>query len=254
MTRSRAGIFERKKEGKETQEPDNGYNLEWNPEELFDEESYEAIDDTPIDHFKTMTGAAIPLKKVVIDTNMTVEDTEEDLDHNEEHILEEEIAVVDYHSDMKASGAAVRSSVEREENLAQAPIRETPASMAVQKSAESGTTLAAKKSADSPTTVPLRVDPKPLAGLVEYNISLQKKLIYPEQAIENSISGSVVLAFKISTEGKVKNIRVTRGLGYGCDEEAIRLVNISGDWIPGKINNTVQEMDGSITVVFKLPE
>jgi TonB family protein len=50
------------------------------------------------------------------------------------------------------------------------------------------------------------------------------KLRYPEKARSSNISGSVTVEFTVDKDGNTKNIFVVEGLGYGCDEEAIRVV------------------------------
>ena len=55
---------------------------------------------------------------------------------------------------------------------------------------------------------------------------IQKNMIYPKKAMENRIEGVVLLEYEVDDMGKVHNPKVANGLGYGCDEEAIRLVNL----------------------------
>ena len=63
-------------------------------------------------------------------------------------------------------------------------------------------------------------------------------LIYPQEALDNDISGRVVLEFDLSAEGESSNYRVVKGLGYGCDEEAIRLVKAYSGWVPAVDSRT----------------
>ncbi|VAX28047.1 Ferric siderophore transport system, periplasmic binding protein TonB [hydrothermal vent metagenome] len=81
--------------------------------------------------------------------------------------------------------------------------------------------------------------------------SLQSKIIYPKEAKAKNIEGKVFIKCKITTEGLVEEIKVVKGLGFGCDEEAIRVVK-SSRWIPGKINNRPVEIDVTIPLIFKL--
>ena len=55
---------------------------------------------------------------------------------------------------------------------------------------------------------------------------IKRELKYPEEALKEKIEGSVSLKFEIDHFGKVHHIKVVSGLGYGCDEEAIRLVGL----------------------------
>jgi TonB family protein len=51
-------------------------------------------------------------------------------------------------------------------------------------------------------------------------------LRYPEEALKNNVQGSVTVKFDIDAFGKVTDSVVTHGIGYGCDEEALRLVKL----------------------------
>jgi TonB family protein len=55
---------------------------------------------------------------------------------------------------------------------------------------------------------------------------LKKNLTYPEEALKNKIEGDVIIKYKVSDNGEVFDYAVVKGLGYGCDEEAIRLIKM----------------------------
>lgn len=55
---------------------------------------------------------------------------------------------------------------------------------------------------------------------------ISKNLRYPEAAKEHKIEGTVTLNFTINYQGKVTDVKIISGLGYGCDEEAIRVVKL----------------------------
>jgi TonB family protein len=50
----------------------------------------------------------------------------------------------------------------------------------------------------------------------------QSTLSYPRSAQDNNISGTVVVLFDIDSNCRLTNIRIEKGIGYGCDEEAIK--------------------------------
>lgn len=50
------------------------------------------------------------------------------------------------------------------------------------------------------------------------------RLRYPEKAKASNITGSVTVEYTVDKDGSTKNISVVKGLGYGCDEEAIRVI------------------------------
>ena len=55
---------------------------------------------------------------------------------------------------------------------------------------------------------------------------IKKNLRYPEEAIENKVEGTVAVEIDIDVYGKVSAAKVKHGIGYGCDEEAVRLVRL----------------------------
>ncbi len=63
-------------------------------------------------------------------------------------------------------------------------------------------------------------------GKESFNKFLRENLRYPEEALKNGIEGDVHLTFDIDHNGKVINVKVVHGLGYGCDEEAVRLIEM----------------------------
>ena len=70
---------------------------------------------------------------------------------------------------------------------------------------------------------------------------------YPKQAIEDSIHGKVFINFVVEKDGQLSNIRVLRGIGGGCDKEAIRVVKLMPNWISGK------QRGKSVRVSYVLP-
>jgi TonB family protein len=76
---------------------------------------------------------------------------------------------------------------------------------------------------------------------------LQENIKYPEEAKKAGIQGKVFVTFVIQADGAVTNVKVLRGIGGGCDEEAIRVVKMMPNWIPGK------EKGKNVAVQFNLP-
>jgi len=54
---------------------------------------------------------------------------------------------------------------------------------------------------------------------------IKENLRYPEKALENKIEGTVYLEYRVSDTGKVYEVEIINGIGYGCDEEAVRLIS-----------------------------
>jgi TonB family protein len=55
---------------------------------------------------------------------------------------------------------------------------------------------------------------------------IKENLQYPEQAKENNIEGDVILSYKVNNQGEIIECKIVKSLGFGCDEEAIRLVKM----------------------------
>ena len=68
--------------------------------------------------------------------------------------------------------------------------------------------------------------PKYIGGSKAFREFITENLRYPETALEAKVEGSVIVEYDILDNGAVSNPRVLKGLGYGCDEEAIRVVNL----------------------------
>ncbi len=73
---------------------------------------------------------------------------------------------------------------------------------------------------------------KPEIGYPKFNRYLRKNLKYPEAAREKKIRGRVTVQFRVSETGTLSNFQIINGLGYGCDEEAIRLIKEGPKWLP----------------------
>jgi TonB family protein len=76
---------------------------------------------------------------------------------------------------------------------------------------------------------------------------LRKNIRYPKYAVEQGISGKVFVRFVVEPDGTVSNIEILRGIGGGCDEEAVRVVKMMPNWIPG------EAFGGKVRVTYTLP-
>ena len=81
----------------------------------------------------------------------------------------------------------------------------------------------------------------PANGIKTFDRYLQESLVYPEAAKSKRVRGRVIIEFTVEEDGSTSNHKILRSLGYGCDEEAIRLIKEGPVWQP-KIENgaTVQ--------------
>ena len=79
---------------------------------------------------------------------------------------------------------------------------------------------------------------------------INKNMEYPEAAKKANVSGSVLISFIVKTTGELINVKVEKGIGSGCDEEAIRIIKLMPYWKPGKYNGKAIDMQFSIPVNF----
>jgi periplasmic protein TonB len=84
------------------------------------------------------------------------------------------------------------------------------------------------------------------------NSYLNSHLRYPPFARENGIEGRVVVEFVVNEDGSVSNASVKKGIGGGCDEEALRVVNSMPKWKPGKQNDRNVKVYMLLPIVFRL--
>ncbi|MDD3637923.1 MAG: energy transducer TonB [Bacteroidales bacterium] len=75
---------------------------------------------------------------------------------------------------------------------------------------------------------------------------------YPSGARELGIQGTVYVSFVVEPDGSVSQIEVLRGIGGGCDEEAVRVVQNMPLWKPGKQRNIPVRVRFNLPVRFKL--
>ena len=83
--------------------------------------------------------------------------------------------------------------------------------------------------------------------------SIQNRLIYPPRAFERRIEGKVYIRVKIDSLGIPKDPFLIKGIGGGCDEEAIRLV-MTAKFSPAYDNGKYINVQISIPIRFKLPK
>jgi len=102
-----------------------------------------------------------------------------------------------------------------------------------------------------------RIDKKPVPIFDEKGMSLEKfittNIKYPETAYRQSISGKVKLRFVVEPQGRVSNIQVLNSVGGGCNQEAIRLLQMVR-WMPGIKSQAAVRTFMNLEIEFKLPE
>lgn len=89
------------------------------------------------------------------------------------------------------------------------------------------------------------------AALAAYTTQLQ----YPAQAQERNVQGQVTVGFAIDTLGRTSAHHVLRGIGGGCDQEAMRIAHtIPDEWVPAKVGSHAVPVEYELTLTFKLAQ
>lgn len=81
---------------------------------------------------------------------------------------------------------------------------------------------------------------------------IKENLKYPSQAQNAGVQGKVILNFVVNKDGKITNIKVVRGIGFGCDEEAVRVLEKMPRWNPGKMGGKAVPVYFTFPITFKL--
>ncbi len=81
---------------------------------------------------------------------------------------------------------------------------------------------------------------------------LAEHIKYPELAKESGIQGRVFINFVVEPDGSIDQVKVLRGIGGGCDEEAVRVVKSMPRWIPGKQRGKPVRVSFNLPVKFAL--
>ncbi|RBQ06905.1 hypothetical protein DRW42_11795 [Pedobacter miscanthi] len=100
--------------------------------------------------------------------------------------------------------------------------------------------------------VSIEKQPEFPGGIKKFYKYLGSNIKYPKLAQENNVQGKVFLSFIVEKDGSLTDIQITRGLGSGTDEEAIRVLKESPKWYPGISNGTPVRVKYNINVNFTL--
>lgn len=81
---------------------------------------------------------------------------------------------------------------------------------------------------------------------------VDQNIIYPEKAISKHIEGVVLVNFVIERDGSISSPRIIRGIGGGCDEEVLRVVQLFPPARPGKIAGNPVRVSFTLPIRFEL--
>jgi len=92
----------------------------------------------------------------------------------------------------------------------------------------------------------------PKGGINAFYEYVKSKMKYPAQARRMGIEGRVFVEFVIERDGRLTDVKALKGIGAGCDEEAVRIVQSSPAWNPGKQRGKPVRQRYVIPIFFKL--
>nr|WP_294894918.1 TonB family protein [uncultured Pedobacter sp.] len=91
-------------------------------------------------------------------------------------------------------------------------------------------------------------------GIEAFGKFLGKNMKYPEDARKQNIQGRVFCQFVVEKDGSLSNIKVVRGIGDGCDEEAVRVLALSPKWNPGMHKGEIVRVSYVLPIFFQLKD
>ncbi|MEO5601836.1 MAG: TonB family protein [Cyclobacteriaceae bacterium] len=95
---------------------------------------------------------------------------------------------------------------------------------------------------------------EPRGGRSQFKNYLSNELQYPQEAIQHQAEGKVTIRFTVEPDGKLTDFAIIKGIGYGCEEEIIRLVKEGPTWKPSTKDNQPVTDQVRVRFRFELPE
>ncbi len=89
-------------------------------------------------------------------------------------------------------------------------------------------------------------------GTDGYRDFLLANIKYPEEAVKKGVTGTVYVTFVVQKDGSIANVKVLRGIGTGCDEEAVRVVRLMPKWNPGEQKGKPVDVQYNLPIKFIL--
>ncbi|MEA5460343.1 energy transducer TonB [Arcicella sp. LKC2W] len=97
-------------------------------------------------------------------------------------------------------------------------------------------------------------NPEFMGGMDALTKFLQKNLRYPTPAVNANVGGKVYMQFVVGQDGSITRVDILKGIGFGCDEEAQRVVKLMPRWSPGKQSGRPVAVRYTLPISFQLSE
>ena len=93
--------------------------------------------------------------------------------------------------------------------------------------------------------------PQPIGGWAAFYKTLTKNFKYPKQAARAGAKGKVFVEFTVNDKGELSHFKIIKGIGYGCDEEAKRVISLT-KWTAGKQRGRAVNVKMVQPIVFNI--
>lgn len=98
----------------------------------------------------------------------------------------------------------------------------------------------------------VEVLPDPSGGMTEFYQWIAGNMKYPTQARKDGVEGKVFIQFIVDETGQLTEVKSIKGIGAGCDAEAVRVMKSAAKWTPGLVDNKPVKVRMILPITFKL--
>jgi len=92
----------------------------------------------------------------------------------------------------------------------------------------------------------------PIDGMKAFYHYIQENLKYPDEAKKLGVEGKVFVQFIVDEKGKLTDVKAVKGIGAGCDEEAVRVIKEAEAWNPAMVVDIPVKTRMIIPITYKL--
>lgn len=100
----------------------------------------------------------------------------------------------------------------------------------------------------------VEIQPQFPGGMDELARFIGKNLRYPSNAAKMGIQGKVYISFVVQTDGSISDVMAQKGIGFGCDEEALRVIRAMPTWKPGSQSGRRVRVKFNMPIAFTLQD
>lgn len=158
---------------------------------------------------------------------------------------------VEFFADKRGSEEAVISINERADAVNRSTQPESTNKTLLENEDQVAAIKSEKVSPEAKIDTPSYILPSVKGGDTAFKTYVKKNLIFPEEAKTNGITGEVTVSFLVLPNGNLSDFSIVKGIGYGCDKEAIRLIKNGPQWHPAEQNGEKIEKITTCIITFE---